>query len=118
MLLEVQGLKTYFDTRKGPVKAVDGISYDIAPEEIVALVGESGCGKTVSTLSLLRPIPDPKLERHRERLVLKGEIPSPINPPPGCTFHPRCSECMEICSQEVPALLDKGGRWVACHRAS
>ena len=58
-LLEVRGLATYFDTRKGPVKAVDGISYDVAPGEIVALVGESGCGKTVSALSLLRLIPEP-----------------------------------------------------------
>jgi len=64
------------------------------------------------------PIPDPKLERQRQRLVLKGEIPSPLNPPPGCTFHPRCPECMEICSQEAPPLLEKGGRWVACHRVS
>lgn len=64
------------------------------------------------------PIPDPKLERQRQRLVLKGEIPSPLNPPPGCTFHPRCHECMEICSQETPPLLEKGGRWVACHRVS
>jgi len=58
-LLEVRGLKTYFDTRRGPVKAVDGISYDIMPGEIVALVGESGCGKTVGALSLLRLIPEP-----------------------------------------------------------
>lgn len=58
-LLEVRDLKTYFDTRRGPVKAVDGISYDILPGEMVALVGESGCGKTVSALSLLRLIPEP-----------------------------------------------------------
>lgn len=58
-LLEVRNLHTYFDTRKGPVKAVDGISYDIKHGEIVALVGESGCGKTVSALSLLRLIPEP-----------------------------------------------------------
>lgn len=59
MLLQVRELKTYFYTRQGPVKAVDGISYDIAPGEIVALVGESGCGKSVSALSLLQLIPEP-----------------------------------------------------------
>ncbi|MFC2122996.1 ABC transporter ATP-binding protein [Bacteroidota bacterium] len=58
-LLQVKNLVTYFDTRKGPVKAVDGISYDVNKGEIVALVGESGCGKTVSALSLLRLIPQP-----------------------------------------------------------
>ncbi|MDP6347845.1 MAG: ABC transporter ATP-binding protein [Dehalococcoidia bacterium] len=67
MLLEVRGLKTYFHTRKGPVKAVDGISYSVAPGEISALVGESGCGKTVSALSLLRLIPEPPAE------ILEGE---------------------------------------------
>ncbi len=67
MLLEVKGLKTYFHTRKGPVKAVDGISYDVAPGEIVALVGESGCGKTVSALSLLRLLPEPPAK------ILEGE---------------------------------------------
>ncbi len=59
MLLQVNDLKTYFYTRAGPVKAVDGISYDVLPGEIVAVVGESGCGKTVGALSLLRLIPQP-----------------------------------------------------------
>ncbi len=59
MLLEVHGLKTHFDTRRGPVKAVDGIDYSIDNGEVVALVGESGCGKTVSALSLLGLIPQP-----------------------------------------------------------
>ncbi|MFC2031831.1 ABC transporter ATP-binding protein [Chloroflexota bacterium] len=66
-LLEVKGLRTFFDTRKGPVKAVDGISYNVAPGEIAALVGESGCGKTVSALSLLRLIPEPPAK------ILNGE---------------------------------------------
>lgn len=62
------------------------------------------------------PIPDPEVERKRQRLVLSGEIPSPLNPPSGCTFHPRCSERKEICSEEAPVYRDVGGRWVACHQ--
>ena len=58
-LLEVKGLKTHFFTSAGVVKAVDGISYDVAPGETVAVVGESGCGKSVGAMSILRLIPDP-----------------------------------------------------------
>jgi peptide/nickel transport system ATP-binding protein/oligopeptide transport system ATP-binding protein len=58
-LLEVKNLKTEFDTKRGPLKAVDGVSYDVLRGEIVALVGESGCGKTVSALSMIRLIPEP-----------------------------------------------------------
>ncbi|MBC8458262.1 MAG: ABC transporter ATP-binding protein, partial [Deltaproteobacteria bacterium] len=59
VLLEVKDLQTYFSTRDGVVKAVDGISYDVKEGEIVGLVGESGCGKSVSALSILRLIPNP-----------------------------------------------------------
>lgn len=59
VLLEVKNLQTYFSTRDGVVKAVDGISYDVKEGETVGLVGESGCGKSVSALSILRLIPDP-----------------------------------------------------------
>ncbi len=62
------------------------------------------------------PIPDPTVERARQRLILTGEIPSPLAPPPGCSFHPRCTERLPICSEEVPPLNDQGGsHWVACH---
>jgi oligopeptide/dipeptide ABC transporter ATP-binding protein len=58
-LLQVEDLKTYFYTEEGVVKAVDGVTYDVKPGEIMGLVGESGCGKTVSALSILRLIPMP-----------------------------------------------------------
>ncbi len=58
-LLEIENLKTQFFTSAGTVRAVDGISYDVEEGETVALVGESGCGKSVSALSVLRLIPDP-----------------------------------------------------------
>jgi len=60
------------------------------------------------------PVPDPTAERIN--VVIKGEIPSPINPPSGCRFHTRCPVAMEICPREEPALIDVGkGHWVACH---
>ena len=58
-LLEVEDLRTQFFTSEGTVKAVDGISYDVAEGETVAIVGESGCGKSVGAMSVLRLIPDP-----------------------------------------------------------
>ena len=58
-LLEVKDLRTYFYTFEGVVKAVDGVSYEVEEGETLGLVGESGCGKSVSALSLMRLIPDP-----------------------------------------------------------
>ena len=58
-LLEIENLQTHFFTGAGVVKAVDGISYDVNEGETIAIVGESGCGKSVSALSILRLIPDP-----------------------------------------------------------
>jgi oligopeptide/dipeptide ABC transporter ATP-binding protein len=63
------------------------------------------------------PIPDPILEKTRTRIVLKGEVPSPVNPPPGCHFHPRCQLAVDECSRERPVLRDIGnGHYVACIR--
>ena len=64
------------------------------------------------------PIPDPELESRRTRTVLRGEVPSPLNPPSGCVFHPRCPLAMERCSAEAPVLREiKPGHWAACHAA-
>jgi oligopeptide/dipeptide ABC transporter ATP-binding protein len=61
------------------------------------------------------PIADPVVEETRERIILKGEVPSPLNPPPGCPFHPRCFQAIGACSQAVPPLTNMGdGHEVAC----
>ncbi len=63
------------------------------------------------------PLPDPKAEKTRTRIVLKGEVPSPVNPPPGCHFHPRCSIAIPDCAVQRPPLRDVGGgHYVACIR--
>ncbi len=60
------------------------------------------------------PMPDPTFKR--ERIILKGDVPSPLNPPGGCRFHPRCPLAIDICSQVEPPLIDLGGgHLAACH---
>ena len=62
------------------------------------------------------PIPDPDLSAKRERIVLQGDVPSPINPPSGCRFHPRCRYMTDICREVEPPLTDYGnGHLAACH---
>ncbi|NEP25255.1 dipeptide ABC transporter ATP-binding protein [Moorena sp. SIO3I6] len=63
------------------------------------------------------PIPDPELERQRERIILTGDVPSPSNPPKGCRFHTRCPMVMDTCRQDPePEFKDAGrGHYVACH---
>ncbi|MBW2624204.1 MAG: ABC transporter ATP-binding protein, partial [Deltaproteobacteria bacterium] len=66
------------------------------------------------------PIPDPEVEAQREHILLKGEVPSPFNPPPGCKFHPRCQEAeMGLCDKDMPELVKLPGEehWVSCHKA-
>jgi oligopeptide/dipeptide ABC transporter ATP-binding protein len=68
------------------------------------------------TQALLSAVPVPDLNAKSERVILGGDVPSPINPPSGCRFHPRCPQRMEICPQEEPQLKNLGGNhWVACH---
>ncbi|WP_100065339.1 ABC transporter ATP-binding protein [Miniphocaeibacter massiliensis] len=68
------------------------------------------------TKALLSAIPIPKYGLERKRIFLEGDVPSPIDPKPGCRFAGRCSECMDICKTETPELKDEGkGHQVACH---
>jgi peptide/nickel transport system ATP-binding protein len=62
------------------------------------------------------PVPDP--DYRVKRILLEGDVPSPVNPPPGCSFHPRCRYAKEVCRTEVPIFCDSGNEhFVACHFA-
>jgi oligopeptide transport system ATP-binding protein len=64
------------------------------------------------------PIPDPKIEQQRRRIILEGDVPSPLNPPSGCHFHTRCPIAIQQCKEEEPPFIDYGdGHFAACWRA-
>lgn len=84
------------------VSTTEGIFYDARHPYTQALVAST-------------PIPDP--QARRTRIILQGNVPSPLNPPPGCPFHPRCPQALPLCAAGEPPLVDVGdGHLVACHR--
>lgn len=84
---------------------------EIAPKE--ELYSGAMHPYTKALLSAI-PIPDPEVEK--KRIILEGDVPSPLNPPTGCRFHTRCPYATDICKQEVPELREVSqGHWVACH---
>jgi dipeptide transport system ATP-binding protein len=96
----------------------------IADEIMVMYLGrvvEAGDAKTVFanpqhpyTAALMSATPSTDPAKRKERITLKGELPSPLNPPPGCAFHPRCAHAQADCKTVVPALAPRRGRAVAC----
>ena len=73
------------------------------------------------TEALLSAIPIADLDKKKKRIILQGDVPSPVNPPSGCHFHPRCIKCMDICKKEIPLLkkyiVDGEEHFVSCHLA-
>ncbi len=62
------------------------------------------------------PVPDPTVEARRKRIILEGDVPSPVNPPPGCNFNPRCWKAQQVCREVIPPLEAKEpGHYAACH---
>lgn len=71
------------------------------------------------TRALLSAVPEPDRRERRDRIILEGDVPSPLNPPSGCAFHPRCRESAAACSAETPSLINldpTGARRVSCIR--
>ncbi|MCL2401031.1 MAG: ATP-binding cassette domain-containing protein [Oscillospiraceae bacterium] len=75
------------------------------------------CHPYSQALLSAQPVPDPVEEETRQRIILTGDLPTPLNPPPGCAFHTRCPKAVKECSESTPVLRDIGNEhYVACHR--
>jgi oligopeptide transport system ATP-binding protein len=104
------------------LRVVEHISHRVAIMYLGKVV-EIAQGETIYrdakhpyTRALLSSVPIPDMDRKKERVLLQGDVPSPVNPPPGCSFHPRCAYREAICDQMEPPLdFDADSHGVACH---
>jgi oligopeptide transport system ATP-binding protein len=103
------------------LRVVEHISHRVAIMYLGKVV-EIAAGETIYrdakhpyTRALLSAVPMPETSRKKERIVLEGDVPSPVNPPSGCTFHPRCAYRQPLCSEMEPPLDFADGHGVSCH---
>ncbi len=99
-------------------RGFQGVYSLVALGTFVPLVRIYADAKHPYTRALLSavPMPDPDAKEKKQRVILQGDVPSPINPPSGCSFHPRCAFAERICGEEEPALeRTDDGHLVACH---
>ena len=99
----------------GSASGVANAAELVAFTEAVMADEEVELVRTRKALLSAVPVPDPTAEAQRQHQVLQGEVPSPMNPPSGCVFHPRCPLAVDSCRLEIPPLEEKRpGHWVAC----
>ena len=101
----------------GPLSPVlhPGTGKPVTPDDLLPLFPMGIIEQEVSTERWI-PIPDPVLEKRRTRMILVGDVPSPVNPPSGCRFNPRCPYAEDNCRTDEPPLAEvRTGHFVACH---
>ena len=118
-LQEERGLAFAFISHD--LRVVEHISHDMAVMYFGRIVETAPSQRIYSapqhpyTQALLSAVPTVDLASRKKRVVLKGDVPSPLDPPTGCAFHPRCPLAMDRCRVQAPVLVDRGGHQTACH---